>query len=129
VEFDYSFFRPNDDRRPAPVFKKSVYEHRIMGNWDVRAAIDDDERIARMYLEELGIPCIIPGGLGHIQKEFECLDRDAVMKIAEEVAANHITMEILNLTDGSGCPGDTKVGWLRNYSMSLARSVAKKIRG
>lgn len=46
--------RAEDDNRPSPVVKRSLYESAIKGRYDVAFAIDDLEENIEMY-KELGI--------------------------------------------------------------------------
>lgn len=123
VSFAEIHFRPADDFRPAPVYKRSVFKHKIAPYFNVKLAIDDDKRIAEMWESE-GIPCIVPAGLA-VQKHFDSLDHEAVLRIADESAASAVTAAVLNQ---HGLPDNTPIGWFRDYSTKLARSVAERIR-
>jgi hypothetical protein len=76
--------------------------------------------------EEENIPCIIPAVSPHIQKAFDSLDAEAVEKMADEIAGQAVAAAVLN---ADGLPDNTPIKWFRDYSLGLARKVAKGVRG
>lgn len=55
-DFRDLFTREVNDRRPDDVVKKEIYEEQIEPFYDVRLALDDRDRVVKLW-RSLGIPC------------------------------------------------------------------------
>lgn len=55
VPFDMVIMRDKKETSPSPFFKMGAFTRNIKGKYDVELAIDDDERVCKMW-HSLGIP-------------------------------------------------------------------------
>lgn len=51
------FMRHPDDRSGIAQYKKTVYERNLKNTHEVLFVLDDNEKVVKMFREELGIPC------------------------------------------------------------------------
>ena len=55
IRYDALFMREPDDWRPCELYKRSVFQTHIAGQYHVHAAFDDNGEVCRMWME-MGVP-------------------------------------------------------------------------